>query len=583
MAPRFRPAALAALALLLAAPLASVAGAQGIRRDTPIRPVTRTLAITDARVVVAPGRVLDRATVVVRDGRIEAVGRDVEVPFDAHVIEADTLTVYAGFVDALGYAGVPKPEDEERPENIDPGAPPRQFAGITPDRDVRETYDASDAAVKGLREAGFTVAHVAPRDGLFSGQGAVVLLRDLGRLEEAPAVVLAGPVSFVARLDPASGVYPATPMGVLAVMRETVENARRRASAREAFDDARDGTARPRFDPVLDAVEPVLDGERLFVFVADGPLDGFRALRASDEMRLRPVLAGVADVSPLLDRLRQSETPVFAPLALPDTVKADSAALALPLPSTTPGGVSFISNRRTFSFRDTGAENTALTGQRRAAVLRAERAPAALDSVGVPFAFATLDVKPADVHKNLRRMVRAGLSPDAALGALTVAPARILGLEREVGTVERGKLANLVVTTGDLFTSDSAAVRLVVVDGVEYEIEVKSGPEGADPDAVVQAVGTWDYEVATPAGTQSGRFTISGSEGAYTGEIAGADGETDPLNSVTVAGNVLTMSFQSDDVGTVTITGTIEDDEFEGTAEIASFGSFPLTATRRPD
>jgi imidazolonepropionase-like amidohydrolase len=579
MTVRFRPAALAALVALLLAPLAAP-DAQGIRRDTPIRPVTRTLAITDARVVVAPGRVLDRATVVVRDGRIEAVGEDVEVPFDAHVIEADTLTVYAGFVDAFGYAGVPKTDDEERPEGIDPGAPPRRFAGIVPDRDVRETYAADDAAIKGLREAGFTVAHVAPREGLFSGQGAVVLLRELGRLEEAPAVVLAGPVSFVARLDPASGVYPATPMGVLAVMRETVENARRRAAAQEAFDDG--ASARPRFDPVLDAVAPVLDGERLFVFVAESPLDGFRALRASSEMGLDPVLAGVSDVAPLLDRLRQSGAPVFAPLALPDTVKADSAALALPLPSTTPGGVSFVTSRRTFSFRDTDAENTALTGQRRAAVARVERAPALLDSTGVPFAFATLDVKPGDIHANLRRMVAAGLSPDAALGALTVAPARLLGLDREVGTVEEGKLANLVVTTGDLFTSDSAAVRLVVVDGVEYEVEAGGGPEGADPDAVVQATGTWDYEVSTPGGNQEGTFTITGAPGSLTGEFS-SQGEVQPMTGVTLAGNVLTMSFQSDDAGTITITGTIDDDEFEGSAEVASFGSFPMTATRRPE
>lgn len=578
MALRSRLAALAALLTLLA----PVAQAQGVGRDTPVRPVTRTLALTNARVVVAPGRVLDRATVVVRDGRIEAVGRDVAVPFDAEAIDADSLTVYAGFVDALGYAGVPKAEDDERPEDIDRGAPPRELAGIVPDRDVRTDYDASDARIGQLREAGFTAAHVAPRDGLFSGQGAVVLLRDLGRLETTPAVVLTEPISLVARMDPARGVYPATPMGVLAVMREAVENTRRRQASRTAFDEAREGTARPRFDPVLDALAPALGGQRVFVFAVENSLDGFRALRASEEMGLRPVLAGAPDVTALLPRLRETETPVFAPLALPDTVKADSAALALPVPQTTPGAVSFISNRRTISFRDTDAERSILTGQRRAAVARAEANAAALAGAEVPFAFATLDVKPADVHTNLRRMVRAGLSPDDALAALTTAPARLLGIDREVGTVEVGKLANLVVTTGDLFTSDSTRVRHVVVDGVRYEVEAGGGPEGADPDAVVQAAGTWDYEVPTPGGTQEGTFTVEGSEGSYTGSITG-QGETDPMTSVTVAGNVLTFSFQSDEVGTVTVTGTIDGDAFSGTVELAQFGSFPFTATRRPE
>ena len=570
----------AAAALLLVLP----ARAQGIGADTPLRPVTRAAAITNARVVVAPGRVLDRATVVVRDGRIVAVGEDADVPFDADVVEGDSLTVYAGFVDAFGIEGVPEPDDPDDYEG-DRGAPPRALAGITPERDVRDGFDPGDARIGQLRDAGFTVAHVAPREGLFAGQGAVVLLREPTRGEAPEALVLTEPISFVAALDPASGVYPATPMGVLAVMRETVENARRRRAGRAAYDAEAEGAARPRFDPVLDAVGTVLDGDRQFVFLVDDWLDAFRALRASEEMGLRPVLAGVPDAAPLLGRLAEAEVPVFAPLALPDSVKADtsaadSAGVALPQPSTTPGGVSFVSNRRILSYRDAGDDQTALTGQKRAAVASAERSPAALDSAGVAFAFGTFEVKPADVHTNLRRMVNAGLTPDAALAALTTTPAELLGLGREVGTVERGKLANLVVTTGPLF-ADSTEVRYVFVEGVRHEVDA-DGPEGADPDAVVQAVGTWAYEVVTPAGSQEGTFTLSGAGGDLSGEIT-SDGETTPFDTVALKGNALTMSFTSSEMGAITITGIITDDEFSGTAEVGSFGSFPITATRRPE
>ncbi|MGB3544581.1 MAG: hypothetical protein WBA11_16805, partial [Rubrivirga sp.] len=235
-------ATLAAVAALLAF---GPAHAQGVRADTPLRPVTNVVAITDARVVVAPGRVLERATVLIRDGRIESVGEGAVLPFDADVIEGDSLTVYAGFVDAFATAGVAKAENEDDYEG-DRGDPPRELAGIVPDRDVREMFDATDGRIKQLRDAGFTAAHVAPREGLLSGQGAVVLLRELGRGNagrgEAPeALVLTDPMSLVARIDPASGVYPATPMGVLSVMRQTVENARRRGDARQAFDDARAG------------------------------------------------------------------------------------------------------------------------------------------------------------------------------------------------------------------------------------------------------------------------------------------------------------------------------------------------------
>lgn len=564
----------AAAALFLAGPTL----AQGVGADTPLRPTTRAAAITNARVVVAPGVVLDRATVVVRDGRIAAVGAGIEVPFDADVVAGDSLTVYAGFVDAFGVAGVPEPDDPERYEG-DRGAPPRELAGLLPDRDVRATFDASDARIGQLREAGFTAAHVAPRDGYFSGQGAVVLLREVGRMEAPEALVLTEPVSFVARIDTAPGVYPGTPMGVLSEMRETVENARRRQAGRAAYDAAAEGAVRPRFDPVLDAVEALLDGDRQFVFVAEEWLDGFRALRVSEELGLTPVLAGVADVAPLMDKLRDGDVPVFAPLALPDSVEADSAALAVPQPTTTPGGASFISNRRTVTYRDAEAEVAELTGQRIAAVGRAEASPRLLAEARVPFAFGTFDVKPADVHTNLARMVNAGLAPDAALAALTTAPAELIGLGREAGTVEVGKLANLVVTDGPLFT-DSVAVRHVFVEGVRYDYDKDDAPAGADPDAVVQAVGTWDFEVNTPGGDQSGTFTITGSGDDLSGEIT--TDETTPLTSVTLEGNALTMTFSDDELGTITISGLITDDAFSGTAEL-SVGSFPVTATRQPE
>ncbi|WP_412060911.1 amidohydrolase family protein [Rubrivirga sp. IMCC45206] len=568
----------ACLAAVAALALAAPALAQGISADTPLRPVTRAAAITNARVVVAPGRVLDRATVVVRDGRIVAVGRDAAVPFDAEVVEGDSLTVYAGFVDAFGYAGVPKPEDPEDYTG-DRGDPPRERAGIMPDRDVRATFDATDARIKALREAGFTAAHVAPRDGLFAGQGAVVLMREAQRREPAQALVLTDAMSLVAQIDPASGVYPGTPMGVLSVMRETVENARRRRAGRTAYDQAAEGAARPRFDPVLDAVGTLLDGDRQFVFVVDGWLEGFRALRASDEMGLAPILAGLGDSAPLIERLSADDIAVFAPLALADSVKVDSTAAARELPSTTPGAVSFLSNRRIVSYQDAEAENAALSDQRRVAIARTERSPALMAQAGVPFAFGTFEVKPADVHTSLVRFVRAGLAPDDALAALTTTPAELLGLGRELGTVEVGKLANLVLTDGPLFT-DSTAVRHVFVEGVGYEIEA-GGPEGADPDAVVDVVGTWDFEVSTPGGTQSGTFTLTGSGDDLSGTIT-SDGDTDPLTSVVLEGNALTMVTSDPDIGTITISGIVTDDEFEGTAEVTGFGSLPFTATKRP-
>ena len=566
---------LAVLAMLLVLPTVS---AQGVSETTSRRPVTTAVALTNARVVQAPGRVLDRATVVVRDGRIVAVGRDAEVPFDARVIEADSLTVYAGFVDAMGYAGVPKPEDAPRYEG-DRGDPPRERAGLLPDRDVRDVYEPNDAAVKALREAGFTAAHVAPRNGLFSGQGSVVLLRETGRMEASSGVVLAGPTSLIARIDPASGVYPGTPMGVLSVMRETVENARRQRAAEAAYTARPGATVRPRYDPVLAGLQPLLDGDRQLVFTVDSWLDGFRALRVTEEMDLSPVLAGVPDVAPLLDKLSDSGIAVFAPLALPDTIKADSVAMAVALPTVdSPGGVSFVTSRRIASYQDTDDERTALMAQQRGAVRRAEESPARLASADIPFAFATLDATPKDIRSNLRRMIAAGLAPDDALAALTTSPARLLGLEAALGTVEQGKLANLVVTTGDVF-ADTTEIRFVLVEGVTYEVDKPK--KAASGDSTATAAGSWDFTV--PEAEQFGTFVLEQDGAALTGTITQADGTTDPILNGSLDGSTLSFQVEVEGMGTATVTGTITGREFSGTVDLGSIGSFAMNATRRPE
>ncbi|HEX8298312.1 MAG TPA: amidohydrolase family protein [Rubricoccaceae bacterium] len=567
-----RLAVLAAL-VVLALPVRAQRG--GVTADTPRRPVTRAAALVGARVVVSPGRVLDRATVLIRDGRIEAVGRDLRVPADADVLAADSFTVYAGFVDALGNAGVPTPPEVERFTG-NRGDPPRDRSGLEPDRDVRETFDPSDARVAALRALGFGAAHIAPRGGLLSGQGAVVLLRPPGRDEAARDVVFTGPVSLVARMQTAEGVYPSTPMGVAAVFREAFENARRREAQAEGI--ARGGQ-RPRFDAALDALGPVLAGDRRLVMLAPTPLDAFRALGLARDAGVEPIVAGLADAAPVTERLRAERIAVFAPLALPDTVALDSLARTVALPPSS--GVASVQNRRVRSFRDLPAERAALTAERRESVRRAEASPAALAAAGVPFAFATLEADPAKILPGLRRMVRAGLTPDDALAALTVAPARLLGLSNDLGTVERGRLANLVVVRGDLF-ADSAVVRYVFVEGQRTENPAKPRRASASADSSATGVGTWTMTVSTPSEEQRGAFTITGTPGAYTG-TATVEGETIPLEAVTLDGDALSFRFTVPDVGLVEISGTVSGPSFSGTVSFGTLGSFPATAIRSPD
>src|SRR5690606_34822312 len=181
----------------------------------------------------------------------------------------------------------------------------------------------------------------------------------------------------------------------------------------------------------------------------------------------------------------------------------DTSAAAVPYPSATPGGTVFITDRRTRDYAEVEGERAALHAQRAAAVGRREANAATLAAAGIPFAFTTLGARAEDVRPNLLRMIAAGQSEDDALAALTTTPARLLGLERQLGTIEPGKLANLVVTAGGYF-DDGAEVRFVFVEGVRHKVEAADLPEGADPDAVVDATGTWRYTAAMPDGEQTG-------------------------------------------------------------------------------
>ncbi|MEL6771121.1 MAG: amidohydrolase family protein [Bacteroidota bacterium] len=560
---------LSLLLLVLSISVPAVAQ-RAVTEDTPLRPVTRTFALSNARVVQAPGQVLDNATVVIRDGLIEAVGSNVTIPFDAEVIEADSLTVYAGFIDGLGYAGVAKPE-AERPDIDNPDEPPRAVAGLTPDRDVRALLKVNDNRITQLRELGFAAAHVAPRDGFLAGRTALVLLAG----DTPEAMVLRGDVAQLAQFDTAPGAYPATPMAIIARIREVMQQASDLGEAAASYAEEPAGRGRVAYDPVLDALAPTVRGDQPVLFVVDDSNEAFRALKLSQDTGANVLLAGLTDPMALADRMAEEDRPLLLSLDLPDALEAEDA--------DSTASESHQAATRTFSYESLDAETATLQSKRRAAMELVESGARLLDSLDVAFAFALLDMKPGEVQSNLRRLIDAGLPEDAALAALTTTAAEMFDVDAMVGTVEAGKMANLVVTNGSYFDAETT-VQMVFVDGHKFELASEAPPEGADPDAVVEAMGTWDYTADVSGQTTSGTFTLEGEADNLTGSITTDQLGTVTLDSVSLEGNVLTMVFSAEGMGRITGSGLIEGDTFTGTLELAG-GDFtiPIEATRRPE
>ena len=551
------------LAVLLCVAAPGVAHAQ----EYEVPAVTDTYALTGARVVQAPGQVLESATVVVRDGLIEAVGPDVTVPYDARRVAGDSLVVYAGFIDGLSHAGIEMPDDSEGggngAEEVDPGDPPPDRAGIQPDRTVRSFLAPDASGLDALRRAGFTAGHVVPEGQMLPGHGAYVFY---GGDTVTDMMMRPSPTLF-AQIQPADGyVYPATEMAVLAKMRQLVRETERREELRAAYEQDPTGRRQPPQDPIHDALVPVLDGTMPMAVYADDALSIHRVLTLRDELGLPLVLAGLAESDEAVDALQDTDAPLFLTLDLPEE-PTRTAAADTTIADTTDTPSRYYNPEFTVpTYREVAEEEENL--ELRHAMERRDylETAATLEEAGLEFGFTTREADAGDVRSNLRTMIEQGLPEQAALAALTTRPAAHLGLSDRLGTVEAGKVANLVVTDGPYFAEDTS-VRQVFVDGrlYDYTAEDAGGEITGDVAAVV---GTWSYTLETPQGEFSGTIALEGDQSGLEGTFTGPEGEEQALESISFDGTTLSFTVPSDQGSPLSVSVTVEEGTFEGSASV---------------
>ena len=452
-------------------------------------------ALRDACVVAAPGEILPKATVIVRDGVIESVGSGVKVPADALVIDCKGLTIYPGFIDGLGNGGFDAalrrseggpPEAADLASQALASTPADNRKGMTPEFLVGHALKADDQADAWCR-AGITARLIAPEGGFFAGQSALVSLSGAVPRE----AVLRSPVALHAAFRGVGGSdYPRALMGIVAHCRQTLLDAGHYRQRWQDFEKRGQVGKRPPVDPALAALLPALDRKQPVVFEADTTDEIHRALDFAEEFHLQPILYGGRDAWKAADRIKTARVPILLRL---NFTEADAPAARVrpgPGPRTRPRG-------------QAGPRGGPRTGPRQPAPRRVEedlerqrreehKNAALLQQQGVPFAFSTQGQtgdNPAEKFRaNLRLAIAAGLKPEAALRALTSDAAKILGVEKQLGTIAAGKAAHLVVTDGD-FQEAGTQVRYVFADGIRFEYENKpkkpaSGgrkpPEGSD-------------------------------------------------------------------------------------------------------
>ncbi len=414
----------------------------------------RLHAVVGARVEVGDGRVLERATLVIRDGAIVALGPDAEVPKGALVLDGKGLTLTPGFIDAWTDKGTAPPEAKP---TQDAPAPTNEYApafmreanrkGVRPELQAR-TILALDPVAGAYRSAGFTTAMVVPPGNYLAGVGTLVNLSGRPARESVVVSQTALGIDFEGNA-PGDG-YPTSLLGRIAQVRQALEDARWMQGVAATY--ASRGGPRPVSDPALEALLPALGGTMPAALVADTPAQIDRALRVASEYRLRPWIVGGLQAYKRVDRLKG--VPLIlglnfgeAPL-VPDPGTEDDAP---------PDPVEAIAERgRRF---DEAARNAVV-----------------LQAAGVTFALSTHGSKDvAEFMARLRTAVKNGLPRAVALRALTIDAARLFKAERTMGTLEVGKAANVVAFTGD-FLDEKTKVKMIYIDGRRIDPEAKPLP-----------------------------------------------------------------------------------------------------------
>ncbi|MFL6284660.1 MAG: amidohydrolase family protein [Pyrinomonadaceae bacterium] len=527
-------------------------------------------ALTGARIVTVSGPVIERGTVVVRDGLIAAVGASVSAPPDARVIDGTGLTVYPGIIDANTTLGIPRPTPtpgaggggggggfgglfgQTAPSAVSPNS--TQPPGLQPELMASDIIRPGGAEIEAARNAGITAAQTAPRGNVFLGQSAVINLWG----DSPQQMIVRSPVAVYVGLNPlGQGQYPGSLMGVLTSVRQMLLDARRYKEANEIYERSPRGLRRPEQDKSLAALLPVLARQMPIVMQADREREIVRALDIAQEFNIQMVINGGQEADRVADRLKAQNVPVLLSLNFPRRTAAPSP--------------------------EADAEPLRVLRER----VEAPKTAGRLAAAGVRFAFQSGGMTAmSDYIANAARAVESGLSRDEAVRALTLRPAEILGVSNQLGTIEVGKIANLTVTRGDIFARDHR-ITYVFVDGRPTEVPV-SAPTTATGGA--NASGAWALTVNLGgSGNERQEFSVTLNlqqqgerlSGTLQGQLGSGQLATGTATGSDVNFTIpVTLPAPASQTTDAIFTGTISGNQMTGTVQIVGRGPGTFTGAR---
>ena len=371
-------------------------------------------AFTNAKIYVTPSQIIDGGTLLIQNGKVKQVGKAVNLPKNAVIFDLSGHSIYPSFIDVYSKFGV------EQLKRKPGGGRAAQYDSsregfywnehVMPENNAIDKFKYDEKKAKELRDAGFGVVNSHIHDGIVRGTGVLVALNGTGNdanriLDDKSAQYLSFSTSVVKKQS-----YPTSLMGSMALLRQLYSDAKWYAAGNS---DTKD-----RSIEALNANQSLVQ-----IFEAKDKGHAMRADKIGDANGIQYVILGGGDEYERIADIKGTGAQFILPLNFPDAYDVSN-----PYASTM------------VALKDMRHWNQAPAN------------PKILADNGIPFSFTALDLKsPSKFKEKLMKAIQYGLPETKALEALTTVPASILGKSASIGSLQVGRQANFLITSGDIF------------------------------------------------------------------------------------------------------------------------------------
>lgn len=511
--------------------------------------VLPTYALINCRIVPVSRPPIEKGILIIRDGLIDSIGNigTIKIPEDAELIEAEGLIAYPGLISAHTNLFLEPPATAQPATQVEAEeAQSKEKPALHPGLEALSLLKPKKTTLEAFRSLGITTVLVAAEPAIFSGQSVLLNLNS----ESIAAMVVKNQVALHIHFVTQRGAYPSSLMGTVAFLRQSFLDAAHYSLFKSRFQMLQKGLRRPEYNPFLEALIPYVVEKKPIIIHCANQGDIRRALRLGDEFQLNVLLSGATEAWRVIDLLKKSRPPLLVSL----------------------------------DFQPPFSSEYAQKGEEEKKKAEKEIYPAnakILHQSGIPFALTSFGLSdPTTILKNIRTAIQAGLPAEEALRAMTTVPAKFLGVESMLGSLEPGKVANIVLTRGEIF-AEKTEVEKVFVDGLLFPIEKKT-PQAASP-ASLNLSGTWKAIVQSPMGEMEMTLQLEQQANEAQGFLQSEMGRWE-IEAGLLSGNELNFTILATIMGQavdMAFSGRAEKDTIQGTIS-TPMGNAELRATRSP-